>query len=169
MSRIVWALRKHTDPSGELIKSDDVRPRSNYRRLNEVAMPWIMAERCISVAVVDDDESVRRALARLLRSESIEVTGFGSGTEFLEGFSSIELHCVILDLHMPNLDGFDVLRHFARLRYRCPVIVMTGHDSTKARAESFALGAVKYLAKPFDAELLVTMIRQIAADGEARS
>jgi len=129
-----------------------------------LAMNLGMAERCISVAVVDDDESVRRALARLLRSESIEVTGYGSGTEFLEGFGSIEPHCVILDLHMPNLDGFDVLRHFARLQYRCPVIVMTGHDSPKARSESLSLGAMKYLAKPLDAELLVTTIREIAAD-----
>jgi FixJ family two-component response regulator len=132
-------------------------------------MRWIMAERCISVAVVDDDESVRRALARLLKSESMDVAGYASGTEFLEGLSSIEPHCVILDLHMPDLDGFDVLRHFARMHYQCPVIVMTGHDSSKARAESLALGAVKYLAKPLDADLLVDAIKQIAANHEKRS
>ncbi len=140
-----------------------VGPRSNYRSNQSVDIPVGMAERCISVAVVDDDESVRRALARLLKSESIEVKGYGSGTEFLEGVGTTEPHCVILDLHMPDLNGFDVLRHFARMQYQCPVIVMTGHDSPKARAESLALGAVKYLAKPFDAELLVAAIRQIAA------
>ncbi|RWA98344.1 MAG: response regulator [Mesorhizobium sp.] len=133
-------------------------PRSNYRRCVRAAIIGDMAGQRIRVAVVDDDDSVRRALARVLRSASIEVSAYGSGAELLKSVGTAEHDYIILDLHMPDLNGFDVLRHLARLRHPCPVIVMTGHDSPKARAECLALGAVKYMPKPLDADLLVTAI-----------
>lgn len=127
-----------------------------------------MAERCIRVAVVDDDDSVRRALARVLRSASFEVSSHSSGVELLEVIGSANYDCIILDLHMPNLNGFDVLRHFARTQYLCPVIAVTGHDSPRARAECLALGAAKYLPKPLDDEVLVAEISQVARGRNAR-
>lgn len=130
-----------------------------------------MDGRCIRVAVVDDDDSVRRALARVLRSASIEVSSYDSGAELLESIGAADHDCIILDLHMPELTGFDVLRHLARLHLSCPVIVMTGHDSPTARAKCLALGAMKYMPKPLDAELLLeelTLITEAKAASPER-
>ncbi|WP_146907014.1 response regulator transcription factor [Arenimonas daejeonensis] len=84
------------------------------------------------VAVVDDDADVLRALQRLLRSEGFNVLVYGSGGEFLESFGEATPDCLVLDLHMPEMTGFDVLEALHTLpkgNVRPPVIVLTGHDT----------------------------------------
>ena len=104
------------------------------------------------IALVDDEESVRKALVRLLRSAAIDARGFASGEEFLAALEDLRPGCVLLDLHMPGISGFEVL---AQLQRRFPVVVITGQDSPAAEARALGAGAAAYLRKPInDRELL---------------
>jgi FixJ family two-component response regulator len=111
------------------------------------------------LAVVDDDADVRIALMRLVASSGFEVECFATGVEFLH---SIERHvpdCLILDLHMPGMSGFDVQAALARHpRVRIPVVVITGHDTAEARLRCRELGARGYLSKPVDHEALLEAV-----------
>ena len=107
-----------------------------------------MTKPCLLIAVVDDEEPVRKALMRLMRSVGLSVETFGSGPEFLK---SIETHlpdCVVLDLHMPHMDGFNVQAHLAQKYAALPVIIITGHDLPQARERAMAGGASAFLRKP---------------------
>ena len=110
------------------------------------------------IAVVDDEESVRRALERLIRSARFDAETFPTGDEFLETLSDHVPDCVVLDLHMPKVDGFQVQAWLARARVCLPVIVITGHDTPEAHARALQGGAVAYLRKPVDAEALLSAI-----------
>jgi FixJ family two-component response regulator len=116
------------------------------------------------VAVVDDEESVRRALGRLLRSARFETETFPSGDEFLETLSDHRPDCVVLDLHMPKIDGFQVQSWLARANIRIPVIVITGQDTPESEARVMEAGAVAYLKKPVDAEALIGAIGAATAN-----
>jgi two-component system response regulator FixJ len=110
------------------------------------------------VAVVDDEESIRRALDRLLRSAGFAVETFASGAEFLRSVLDHCPACVVLDLHMPDLSGLDVQLFLARDRVPVPVIVITGHETPEARARLMARGATACLRKPVDDKLLLAAI-----------
>jgi FixJ family two-component response regulator len=110
------------------------------------------------LAVVDDDADVRVALTRLVSSAGFAVETFASGTEFLRSVQDHEPDCVLLDLHMPEMSGFDVQGALARAHPTVPVVVMTGHDTPESRARAVQLGAKVYLRKPInDAALLVAI------------
>jgi two-component system response regulator FixJ len=144
--------------------------KSNYRVASDMAtaMAMAIAELRIRVAVVDDDASVRKALGRLLRAAAFDLETFASGAELLAALDSFKPHCVILDLHMQDLNGLDIQRHLSRMGLATPVIVITGHDSPKARAESLALGAKAYLFKPIEAETLIATIQWAVATADIR-
>lgn len=119
----------------------------------------------LSVAIVDDEEMVRLALSRLLRSWGFEVAVHDTGEGFLRSLGVQTPDCVVLDLHMPQMDGLTVLAGMGAL---CPcrkVVVITGHDMPefKAKVESFGVGA--YLRKPVDAERLVNALKAAASGG----
>ncbi|KAE8754833.1 MULTISPECIES: response regulator transcription factor [Paraburkholderia] len=112
------------------------------------------------VVVVDDDESVSRAIKRLLRSIGIAAETFASGDAFLEVLSSMPSYhpdCVILDVQMPGLNGLEVQRRLAGTGI--PVIFITAHDDIGVREHALAAGAVAYLRKPFNDELFVKTVR----------
>ena len=90
------------------------------------------------IAVVDDEEPIRKALMRLMRSVGLSVETFGSGAEFLESIDTRLPDCVVLDLHMPQMDGFNVQASLARKCAALPVIILTGHDLPKARERAMA-------------------------------
>lgn len=111
------------------------------------------------VVVVDDDESVCRAIRRLLRSIGIASEAFESGDAFLEVLSSIPSYhpdCVILDVQMPGLDGLEVQRRLSVSGM--PVIFITAHDDIGVRERAIAGGAVAYLRKPFNDQLFVKTV-----------
>jgi FixJ family two-component response regulator len=110
------------------------------------------------VAVVDDEDSVRRALERLIRSAHLDAETFPSGDEFLESLPEHAPDCLVLDLHMPQVDGFAVQDWLVRARLRIPVIVITGQDTPEAHARAMKAGAVAYLTKPVDADALLGAI-----------
>jgi len=120
------------------------------------------------VAVVDDDESVRRALARLVRSLGFEADVFASGEDFLAALLVRRPDCVVLDLHMPKVSGFEVQARMAEAGLTVPVIVITGHDSPEAQARALSGGASAYLRKPVDEQVLMQAI-QGAVVGSPRS
>ena len=100
------------------------------------------------VAVVDDEEPIRKALKRLMRSAGLSVETFGSGAEFLQSLDTRLPDCVVLDLHMPQMNGFSVQAHLARKCAALPVIIVTGQDLPNARERAMAGGASAFLRKP---------------------
>jgi FixJ family two-component response regulator len=113
------------------------------------------------VAVVDDDESVRHALKRLLHSFGVEAETFPSGEAFLSTLSSgASCHpaCVIVDFQMPGIDGLELQRRLAPTGV--PIIFMTGHDDPAVRKMAFARGAAGYLKKPFDNAALIRAVEK---------
>jgi FixJ family two-component response regulator len=110
------------------------------------------------LAVVDDEESVRRALARMLSASQFEVDVFPSGQAFLDSLRTRLPDCVILDYQMPGLTGRDVQRQLTLAQIRVPIIVVTAHDQPALRERCLADGAVAYLAKPLQRARLVGVV-----------
>ena len=107
-----------------------------------------MAKACLLIAIVDDEEPVRKALMRLMRSAGLSVETFASGGEFLNSLDTRLPDCVVLDLHMPHMNGFNVQAHLAQKCAALPVIIMTGHDLPQARERAMQGGASAFLRKP---------------------
>lgn len=116
---------------------------------------WGMIPAQAVVAVVDDDEEVRAALTRLLRSAGLTAVTYPSGAEFLESLETRLPDCVVLDLVMPAVSGHVVQARLAAAAHNVPVVVLTGHYSADARERALRSGAVAFLKKPVDdSELL---------------
>jgi FixJ family two-component response regulator len=115
------------------------------------------------VAVVDDEKPVRIAVERLLRSANFDVETFPSGAEFLESLKTRRPDCVVLDLHMPQIDGFTVQTRLAEANAGLAVIIITGHDTTESRDRALAGGASAYLRKPMDDQMLLDAITNAIA------
>jgi FixJ family two-component response regulator len=113
-----------------------------------------------TAAVVDDEESVGRAIKRLLRSVGIEAEVFTSGDAFLDTLSSVPSYqpdCVVLDFQMPGTNGLEVQRQLAGRGM--PVIIITAHDDAGVREQVLAAGAVGYLRKPFNGSVLIRTVQ----------
>ena len=110
------------------------------------------------IAVVDDEEPIRKALKRLLRAAGLEAEGYASGQAFLDGAAARRPDCVLLDLHMPNMGGAQLLTQIRRMSGRPPVVVITAHDTPETREQCLAAGAAAYLRKPLDDRLLLNAI-----------
>jgi FixJ family two-component response regulator len=110
------------------------------------------------IAVVDDEGSVRVALQRLIRAAGLDVKTFPSGTELLEFMGTRQPDCIVLDLHMPGDNGFEVQSRLALAGMQVPVIVITGHDTPESRSRAMAGGALDYLLKPVDERILLDAI-----------
>ncbi|MCC8362712.1 response regulator [Lysobacter sp. A6] len=113
------------------------------------------------VAVVDDEPPVRRALQRLLRAAGFDVRLFASGADFMAHLEGID--CVILDLHLPGMSGFDVQDALASRGAQIPVVVLTGNDTPANRSRSLANGARAYLCKPVDDKVLLDALRPLTS------
>jgi FixJ family two-component response regulator len=110
------------------------------------------------LAVVDDDADVRVALTRLVSSAGFAVETYACGADFLRSVDDHEPDCLVLDLHMPDMSGFDVQGALAAAHATVPVVVITGHDTPESRSRALRLGARAYLCKPVDDEELLTAI-----------
>jgi FixJ family two-component response regulator len=111
------------------------------------------------IAVVDDDESIRMAVASLLRSVGFVVLPFASAEEFLCGKDLQPISCLILDVRMPGMDGLHLLRHLRANGWRAPTIVLSAHGHDSGREQALAGGAIAFLPKPFDAEVLLSAVK----------
>ena len=111
------------------------------------------------IAVVDDDESVRMAVASLLRSVGFVVLRFASAEEFLRRSDVQSIACLILDVRMPGMDGLELQRHLRAGGWLVPTIFLTAHGDDRGQAEAFAGGAMAFLPKPFDADVLLSAVQ----------
>ena len=111
------------------------------------------------VHVIDDDEAMRKSLAFLLRTAKVEVQTYESASLFLESLPKIKSGCIVTDVRMPGMSGIDLLKHLRQLKIAMPVIVITGHGDVPLAVEAMKEGAVDFLEKPFDDEVLLAAIR----------
>jgi FixJ family two-component response regulator len=120
-----------------------------------------MFERGQTVVVVDDDESVRRALARLLCAAGLKVEALGSAEELLCPGRPMP-DCLILDVHLPGLSGLELHERLNAAGPAPPVVFITAYDDEDARRQALAAGAVAFLRKPFEeGELLAAVARAL--------
>ena len=122
----------------------------------------MIAERPV-IAVLDDEPEMRKALRRLLAGRGFQVEEYECGDDFLAVLGSHPLHCVLLDLHMPGLNGFEVLEAMIARGIPVPVIVITAHEEAGRAERAFALGASAYLTKPVDRDDLFSAIAEASA------
>jgi FixJ family two-component response regulator len=110
------------------------------------------------VAVVDDDASMRVGLERLLQARGFDTEIFPSAEAFLAAASAAD--CLLLDIHLGGMSGFELHRRLSCASCRLPIIFMTAFDDDSAREQAVSLGCVAYLRKPFAGQLLIDAIAQ---------
>jgi FixJ family two-component response regulator len=114
-----------------------------------------MSDSKFIVMIVDDDESVRRAARRLIKSYGFAVETFASAEDFLASGRLDETACLVLDVQMPGLNGLELQSRLIADGYRIPIIFITAFSDENARAQALKAGALSYLVKPFEeADLL---------------
>jgi FixJ family two-component response regulator len=127
----------------------------------------IMAEAKFTVYVVDDDESVRASLKLLIEACGYTVVTFKSAEDFLlSGFRGSP-SCLILDIHLPGMSGFDLQNQLVKSQSLIPVVFITGHDRPRMEDEAMRVGGVAYLRKPFEEQCLLDAI-QLAREKASR-
>jgi FixJ family two-component response regulator len=123
-----------------------------------------------TIHVVDDDEPTRTALIRLLRASGFEAIGYSSAGEFLINRPGDGLGCLLLDIHMPGPSGLDLQAALREQEIACPVIFMTGHADVPSCVAAMKGGALDYLEKPVDTNVLLDAIkRALQRDHESRA
>jgi FixJ family two-component response regulator len=121
------------------------------------------------VFVVEDDESVRRALGNLFQSVGLQVEVFGSATEMLQSKLPDVASCLVLDVRLPGLSGLDFQTELARANVHIPIIFMTGHGDIPMTVRAMKGGAVDFLTKPFrDQDMLDAVVTAIERDRKRR-
>jgi FixJ family two-component response regulator len=107
------------------------------------------------VMIVDDDDSIRKAVRRLMKSFGLAVETFASAEEFLGSDRLEKTSCLILDVQMPGMDGLELQERLVASSHTIPIVFITAFNDGRARAQALQAGAVGYLIKPFaDQELL---------------
>jgi len=108
--------------------------------------------------VVDDDESFRRAIARLLRAAKFEPSVYASAEAFLQDAPEAAVDCLVLDIQLGGMSGLDLRRHLLALGRTTPVIFVTAYDQPNVREEAEQVGCSAYLRKPVPGQLLLEAI-----------
>jgi FixJ family two-component response regulator len=119
------------------------------------------------IHVVDDDTSFRTAVTRLLRAAKYEVRGYASASEFLNSGARAAPGCILLDLWMPRVSGFEVQQSLAGMDESLPIIFLTGHGDIPASVRAMKSGAVDFLTKPVRREVLLRAVEN-ALERDAR-
>jgi FixJ family two-component response regulator len=112
------------------------------------------------IGVVDDDASILRALRRLLGSAGFRVTTFGSGEELLACEHLAMIDCLVLDVQLGGLSGFELQERLVEALGAIPIIFITAHDNPPVRERARRAGAADYLRKPFDEQLVIVAIER---------
>jgi two-component system response regulator FixJ len=115
------------------------------------------------VHVIDDDDSARESLSFLLSTANLRVRTYDSAKEFLDAIPGIEAGCVITDVWMPDIDGLELVRTLQSLNADLPIIVITGHGDVPLAVEAMKAGAVDFIEKPYDGEILLGAVRSALA------
>lgn len=126
-----------------------------------------MLKKAPMISIVDDDLSVRRALRRLVQSAGYLVETFASAGEFLGSTLSTRSACLVLDIYLDGMTGFELQEQLAADRVTVPIIFMTAHDDAPTRERIRRSGAAGYLGKPFDGQALLDAIQRVAGPGRS--
>ena len=115
------------------------------------------------VHVIDDDTDVRQSLAFLLSTAGFAVRVHESASAFLQILSEVQEGCIVTDVRMPGVDGIELQRRLADAGVKLPVIVMTGHGDIALAVEAMKAGAIDFIEKPFDDDVLIAAIKTALA------
>jgi FixJ family two-component response regulator len=111
------------------------------------------------IAIVDDDRSVQSALKDLMESDGLSARCFGSAEEFLESDERNHAACLVTDIRMPGMSGLDLQAKLKAEGSRVPIIFITARNDAKLKMQAMDAGAVEFLSKPFDDEVLLEKTR----------
>jgi FixJ family two-component response regulator len=111
------------------------------------------------IAIIDDNESIQDSLCDLIESGGFEVQCFGSAKAFLESDLHGRAACLIVDVRMPKMSGLELQARLKQEKCNVPIIFITANDDAETRAQAIEEGAVEFLAKPFDHQLLLKVLR----------
>jgi two-component system, LuxR family, response regulator FixJ len=127
-----------------------------------MSVPWERSppeQSCAQICVIDDDESVADSLKSLLETFGYDVQSHNSGADFLADDRRRATGCLIIDQHMPGMDGLDVVDRLQKQGVRMPTILISGRLDTNTKERAASLGVTSVLEKPFAADDLVDLIR----------
>jgi FixJ family two-component response regulator len=117
-----------------------------------------------TVFVIDDDEAVRRFLSGLIASVNLRVEVYASAQEFLDAYEPNSPGCVLLDVRMPGMSGLELQQELSVRGIDLPVIVLTGHGNVQVAVHAMKAGAVDFIEKPFNNELLLDRVQKAVAE-----
>lgn len=137
-------------PIGALISRKHVD--SVWRQLEETQLQTAL------IAVVDDDKWIRKSLQRLLKSAGFRVETFGSAEDYLRHGSRNKTACMLLDVRLPGMNGFDLVRQLAAEHNRLPIVFMSAHDEPIIRSRALEVRAIGFLSKPMNEESLLEAV-----------
>ncbi len=121
------------------------------------------------VFVVDDDQAIRSSLKWLIESVGLQVEAYASADEFTRSYYPGRAGCLLLDVRMPGMSGLELQEHFARNDIHIPIIIITGHGDVPMAVRAMKAGAIDFIDKPFNDELLLESIRNaLAIDQQQR-
>jgi FixJ family two-component response regulator len=124
----------------------------------EAGATALMPDQQQSIVVVEDDAGMRKAIERLLRAGGFQCVSFASAEALLQADAADTAACLVLDVHLPGLSGFQLQRQLMASGRKSPVIFITANDDAAARAEARRIGSVAYFRKPFDGKLFLREI-----------
>ena len=111
------------------------------------------------IAIVDDDESMRTALQGLMKEAGLQARTFASAEEFLQSGHQYSAGCLIADIRMPGMSGLDLQVQLNAEQCRIPIIFITAHGDARMRMQALRAGAVEFMPKPFNDEVLLEHVR----------
>jgi FixJ family two-component response regulator len=128
-----------------------------------------MPEQKSNIVVVDDDAGMNQAIERLLNAAGFRALTFPSGEALLKSGAAAAAACLVLDVHLPGLSGFELCRRLTQDGMVLPVIFITAYDDPDSHAQAKSAGAIAYFTKPFPGQSLVAAITRALAVGPAPS
>ena len=111
------------------------------------------------VAIVDDDESIRAALQGFMKEAGLPAQAFASAEEFLGSGDLSQVGCLVADIRMPGMSGLELQARLNAERHRIPTVFITAHGDESMKMQALRAGAVEFLAKPFDEDVLLDCVR----------
>ena len=118
----------------------------------------ILGDDGFNIYIVDDDRDVRASLSFMLATAGRNCRTFSGAREFLDALDDLAPGCALVDIRMPEIDGMQLLAELARRECKWPVVMMTGHGEISLAVQAMRLGAIDFLEKPFEEELLLACL-----------
>ena len=110
------------------------------------------------VHLVDDDDSVRRSVGFMLKTSGHQVESYSSGAELLKQAKALDAGCILLDIRMPGMDGLEVQETLRQQGVTLPIIIMTGHGDVPLSVRAMKAGAIDFIEKPFEKQVLLASL-----------